>query len=275
MSKIYIGVFAAVALVILVRRRNGSSVKPVDNQEELLANALENDDYENLLGDDTSPDYIIIPADGNTMSVADRAAMISKIYADSKVEVDKIAAALAVSSADAMDLIAQTMLKSMEARDKLSEDGCAMYLKLVAVWTTLFATISVGASNAIGQALIGIGETLNNATQCVQTVLVKDITTESTATQQKYSTVTAEMTSWSAVFGLVKGDSATNSTVTGSITTRTDTRKVAYVPHCLSWAVDPLKVQAILAAQTLTIAAIFGQLQAVIAMCPNPYRLKR
>lgn len=264
-----IGGGALLALTVLGDRRGYVPYSRKPKDYDLLEKALEDREYKDLLGKDNSP--VILYGKDSTKTDEYLFEKITGAYSYFEGRLQTLTQSLLLPESSLTDAIYLQVVSSLldnKTKD-LTKAKFDLYLQLLDVWCQIYATVAPSAMTAVAQITEAIGAEMNNATTCVRTAYVKHTTDK--AEFAEYTTAKSEISNGgvSFLFGLVGGGRSRDNMITSSGSTSTQSREVVYVPHCESYQMDPAKVSAILATQTLSLQIPITVLSGVIAQLPD------
>lgn len=268
----------AVIIVVgftVIKRLFGSTFSHIGDaqitefDEDTISSLLESGGGDSgfLLPDDNSPVVIELPARELTdaeiveisVSLQERYSTIAQSVADR----------LSSDVAGVFDTIA-IVFSSAGVGGTVSQAALDLYFRALDVWAGRFDSTMAGVTEGIATIAAAQIEGINNAVECSETILVKEVQEEAQVTEDTYYTVAITNNSKGGFMGLNKrkGSSETRTTVKNF--TNTSVRHIKYVPVCLDWQLDVTQLAGILAAGSLAIEMQYGLLTAVVNMAPNP-----
>lgn len=234
-----------------------------DQDYELLNSSP--DAIPQLLSNDVTPNYFTVPSGGWTE--AERLAIIERITADYQTKIDAISENFGAEPSFVTEGIS-VLLGIPDAT--YSEKAIALYLEMQRIWSQRVASVCDSCMTAMADLFAASGEQINNATTCVATTFVADVTENSQYTSTQWTKVTTKNGGSSALFGLWKSKKARKTVETWKQEVRREERTVVWVPHCTSWQADPVRIAAILANNSYFVTVAFGMMRNVINQAPKP-----
>lgn len=226
----------------------------------------EESNLEYALPKDNSPAFFSVPQGSySDEQVIDLAAKIGDRH---KASIDAMAKQLASDSALVMDVTAMTLLGSTKG-GVITEAGIDLWFKALEKWTPMFTGVSASVAGGIAQVAAAEMDSINNATECVETTFVKKVTSDTTTTETSSYKVEVTNNSSKGFLGMNKRSSSSEVRTAIKEIMRHDTSVVEYIPHCTNWQLDPTQMAAIMVAGELALVSLYGMLTAVLKMAPR------
>lgn len=220
-----------------------------------------------LLASDKSPTQFIV--NGNQYTDAQIVTLSDGIAAKYALIGASIAASLKTEAATVFDSVIILMSNSGIAGE-VSEKGLDLYFRVLDVWAKRFDSATIAVANAIADIAEATLDGIDNSSECVQTVFVKNVTETSNTTDVSAYTVTIENQSSGGFLGMNKKKRSQETRESVKTLTRQDVRNISYIPHCVNWQLDVTQFAAVLASQALAVQFEYGLLSTVLAMAPKP-----
>lgn len=260
---------AGVGVLLLLSNDKFNFFTPPDGNA-VLQGALTPEEISNQLGSDSSPVAFTVPS-GNQMSIEQRMSLVDKVGTKFNGVIDSIAASLATDAADIFNRLGLTLSGALPPGSVMTEKGLQLYLLQLENWSKIYGVTAGIVANEVTKIITGAQNT--DVTSCTATTFVKDLTEESTSTQQSAASVTVVATAKNGFLGIFgKKKKAESVTTASSISTRTDFRRVSYIPHCTNYEVDPVKYDALMNTTVLGFKMQMAQLKVIFAAAPDPIK---
>lgn len=258
-----------VGLLLLISNDTFNFFSPPDG-DAVLGEALTPAEINNLLSNDDSPIAFTVPS-GNQMTMEQRLSLLDKVANKFSKEIDAIATNLATDAADVFNRLGLTLSGALPPGSTMTERGLELYLLQLDNWSKVYGTTASVVANEVTKIILGAQST--DITSCTATTFVKDVTEESTSTQQTSASVTVTATAKNGFLGIFGKKKRSESVTTAeSITTRTDYRHIAYIPHCTQYEVDPVKYDALIGTTVLGFKMHMASMKAIFAAAPDPFQ---
>lgn len=272
-QKIIMWVIIAIIGIFVIRKLFKSSfswapdAELTEYDEDTIEGVLNgNNELGYSLPPDRSP--AIIELSGTEMTDAEIVAMTNTLMD----RYSGIAASIANKlGSDVRGVLDTAVIDLMMTGDEgtVSTGRLDLYFRALEVWSGRFDSAMSSVTSGIAQIAAAQIEGINNATECTETILVKEVMESSTVTEDTYYQVTLENGSKGGFAGLFKKKSSKETRTTVTNFSRNDVRHIKYVPVCVDWQLDPTQLAGILAAGTLAIQMQYGLLTAVVNMAPK------
>lgn len=235
-----------------------------------IKGALTPAEIDNALANDKSPIAFTIPS-GNQMTPEQRIAMIDAVGNKFSTAIDAIASNLATDAADIFNRLGLTLSGALPPGSEMTEKGLDLYLKQLANWSGVYGTTAAIVASEVTKIILGAQAA--DVTSCTATTFVKDVTEESTQSQQTQASVVVTATAKNGFLGIFgKKKQSESTTMASSLSTRTDYRHVSYIPHCTSYEVDPVKYDALISTTVLGFKMQMASMKAIFAAAPDPMK---
>lgn len=236
---------------------------------------LTDDDYDLLNGDpdkvgellaqDNSPVFFTVPSGGWT--AAERLAIVQSITTKYSAQIEKIALNMDAK----LDFITEGIVSLLNYPDAAySEKAIGLFLKMHEIWSQRVADTAESCASSIAAIAVEAGIASANATTCTKTTFVKNVTEDVSYTSSEYSKVTVSNKGKSVLFGAFGSKKSSKTVETWKTELRSEHREIVFIPHCTEWAIDPVKIETILASSTMGMQMVYSLLKSVIATAPNP-----
>lgn len=258
-----------VGLLLVLSNDKFNFFSPPDG-DAALAGALTPTEINNLLSNDNSPIAFTVPS-GKQLTIEQRLSLLDQIGAKFSLEIDNIANNLATDAADVFNRLGLTLSGALPPGSVMTEKGLELYLTQLDNWSKVYGITAAVVGNEVTKIILGAQST--DVTSCTATTFVKDVTEESTSTQQTSASVTVTATAKNGFLGIFgKRKKSESVTTAQSISTRTDYRHVAYIPHCTNYEVDPVKYNALINTTVLGFKMQMASMKAIFAAAPDPFQ---
>lgn len=271
-STIIIIVVVAIVIMAIFKRR-ASAPEITDASNRHIEDAMKSKDYKELLAGDTSASVIKVEG-AKALSDADLKQRIRESFDAYAAKLDMSALALKRNPFDFKEAMVAYMALIVKNNDEANLKITALrmdaYMKVLSAWSSLYANTVAAQATGIARIVEVAGYNINNATKVVEWMLVKDVDESATYATESWCNVTTSGSTSDLLFVLFTNDTQSYSENAGSRTTMTQNKKITYVPHPSNIQVDPDKVEAILASQTLATRQVMSLLGPVLDMAPSP-----
>lgn len=266
---IWVAIAGAVLLFFMSSGGKPYVYKRTQAAEDRLDAALQTGDYAPLLGKDNSP--LILKSEDYSRPQSEITAALQNAFAYFEPKMATLAANLALPQSNIGDSIVSAFLAAAldPAAKALTQAKVDLFMQLFEIWCRTYAVIAPPAMTAIASIVEASGDAMNNATTCVRTAYIKDVTENASFSEQHWATSVLSNSSWSGLWGLAKGGKSTNTESSGGSSVSTQSRHVTYIPHCEAYQVDENKAFGIMACQTLALQIPVASLQSVIKNYPD------
>lgn len=271
-TTILIGAGAILLLLYLFGRGRGA----VGSVPDASTNAADEDAINNVLDSDLQGDYllpadtspVVIPGGSAEMSEQEVIALVDSISAKYSAQAEAMALNLSTTVENVLTA-GVVILAEAVGTGSITEEGMDLYWSVMEVWSKRFDNAVTSVSRSIADTAAASVEGINNAVECSETILVKEVFEESTLVNKSHYSVTIKNGGTDVLMGILGSSKSSSEVRTGAKSSmRNDVRKITYVPTCVDWQLDPTQFAAIMANTSLSTQLQYGILQAVANMAP-------
>lgn len=269
-NKTILLVVAGAAGLFLLTRLSGPKVPPLTKaQEDLLLEAGSGDieDVSTKPIDKSAPIYL--SKDGS-LTVEELDSLIDRHYAKYETKCAAIAGKLQTASENVFGTVA-ILFSTLPPGQVVTEAALTGYFKVLEVWASRFDFALKTVSEAVNGILINQIAGINSGQKCSQWAYIKSTDITQTNSSLKSAVVTNTGKTSSGFLGIVgKKKSSSSQTVSSSTVTSQLQEKVTFVPHCVSYQLDPSVVLSVLNSSSVALGIQYDLLNTVLALAPKP-----
>jgi len=252
------------ALLIFANMGNKVKLPGLTDEDVELLNTKP-DELKPLIQNDTSA--VIFTVQGTTMTDAERAEALNKVYQYFSAEVDKLSARLMVDK----NILTNAITACMAISDgDVRENSLKLFFRMFDAWTTLFVNTVLAAGSGIAEITESTTNAVLNAKTCATWTFVKETEQYVDQTSTTVNSVKYTASSNKIVLGLL-GSGSSQSSFHQSINTTTMSEKLVtrFVPTCTSQVIDPDAVFAIMATHVISLKPLYDMVQLAADLAPK------
>jgi hypothetical protein len=222
-----------------------------------------------LLQDDDSP-LIFTVTPTQTWTDQEVIDIVAALHAHYGTSMSHIADKLHSTSSNVFAAIGAAFLAS-GGGGGASQAAMDLYFQVLDYWSNMFVNAIGSVTQGVASIVAAQIDGINNAIECVEFELIKDIYETSSEAESVVGTVSLENTYNGGFLGCWENSTTSANYAAIHSLARTDSRHVSFIPLCTNWQLDPTQAAAIMAAGALGIEAQYVILETVINMAPNPH----
>lgn len=234
-----------------------------DRDYDLLSGSP--DKIKSQLSTDNSPVIVTVTSTGWTDE--QRLAVVQTITAKYLDVISKIASNM---ESDIVSIGEGIVLILQQQSGEYKESAIKLYLDMMEQWSNRVSSTAGSVSTAIAKIAQDTGIAVGEANTCTETVFIKSVEETSTEISNDTTTVQIDNRGSAALFGLFKSKRSGKTITTFKEEISTSSRKITYIPHCTQWSLDVVKIDALLANQTMAMLMAYSVLKSVIRTMPDP-----